>query len=127
MMAPSMTVRVLAIAFLASFAHGGTYDPPQTLPDRRVMVHLFEWKWTDIANECETFLAKYKYGAVQISPPNEHIVYTVDKDGNVNPNGEFMPWYIRYQPISYKLDKSRSGTQAEFVDMVNRCNKVGVR
>jgi len=83
------------------------------------MVHLFEWKWTDIANECETVLSKYGYGAVQISPPNEHLMQ-LQPDGNV-------PWWIRYQPVSYKLDKSRSGTAQEFVDMVNRCNKVGVR
>lgn len=24
---------------------------------RSGMVHLFEWKWADIANECENFLA----------------------------------------------------------------------
>lgn len=31
------------------------------------MVHLFEWKWTDIAKECENFLQYYGYGAVQVS------------------------------------------------------------
>ncbi|CAF5008452.1 unnamed protein product, partial [Rotaria socialis] len=30
------------------------------------------------------------------------------------------------QPVSYKL-QSRSGTEAEFIDMVDRCNKAGVR
>jgi alpha-amylase len=33
---------------------------------------------------------------------------------------------MRYQPVSYSLDRSRSGTRAEFIDMVNRCNAVGV-
>lgn len=50
------------------------YDDPQTWPNRTVMVHLFEWKYEDIAKECETFLSKYNYGAVQISPPQEHLV-----------------------------------------------------
>ena len=36
------------------------------------------------------------------------------------------PWWQRYQPVSYKLD-SRSGTREEFIDMVQRCNNVGVR
>ncbi len=36
------------------------------------------------------------------------------------------PWWIRYQPISYELI-SRSGSRAEFADMVKRCNAVGVR
>src|SRR6187397_1784454 len=35
-------------------------------------VHLFEWKWTDIARECETYLGPKGFTAVQISPPNEH-------------------------------------------------------
>lgn len=36
------------------------------------------------------------------------------------------PWYERYQPISHKLI-TRSGNEAEFADMVRRCNAVGVR
>jgi alpha-amylase len=32
----------------------------------------------------------------------------------------------RYQPVSYNLD-SRSGSRAQFKDMVERCNRVGVR
>jgi len=38
------------------------------------MVHLFEWKWADIANECETFLAPNGFAGVQVSPPNENLV-----------------------------------------------------
>lgn len=77
-----------------------------------VFVHLFEWKWTEIANECETVLGPKGYKAVQVAPPQEHYDAT--------------PWWSRYQPVSYKLDQSRSGTRAEFVDMVKRCGKVGV-
>ncbi len=54
------------------------------------------------------------YSGVQVSPPNEHAVY------------DEQPWYQRYQPVSYKII-SRSGTEEQFVDMVNRCNAVGVR
>lgn len=43
-----------------------TYDDPHTWVNRTVMVHLFEWKWTDIARECEEFLQYYGYGAVQV-------------------------------------------------------------
>lgn len=35
-------------------------------PDRSAIVHLFEWKWNDIANECETFLAPKGYAGVQV-------------------------------------------------------------
>jgi len=79
-----------------------------------VVVHLFEWKWTDIAAECDTVLGPAGFKAVQISPPEEHsIVPTHD-------------WSERYQPVSYSLTRSRSGTDVEFADMVNRCKAVGV-
>lgn len=84
------------------------------LPDRSAFIHLFEWKWNDIADECERFLAPNGYGGVQVSPPNENAIV----DGR--------PWYERYQPISYKLE-TRSGNEAEFASMVRRCNNVGVR
>src|SRR5689334_5448486 len=53
---------------------------------RTVFVHLFEWKWTDIAQECERFLGPRGFAGIQISPPEEHIVAS----GN--------PWWERYQP-----------------------------
>jgi len=77
------------------------------------MVHLFEWRWTDVAQECEKFLGPNGFSAVQISPPNEHAVI------------KNYPWWQRYQFVSYKLE-SRSGNRQEFVDMVQRCNKAGV-
>jgi len=78
---------------------------------RDTFVHLFEWKWSDIAKECEEFLGPKGYSAVQISPPNEHM------QGNA--------WWVRYQPVTYELN-SRSGDEAAFLDMINRCKAVGV-
>lgn len=75
-------------------------------------VHLFEWGWQDVAQECEQFLGPKGYAAVQVSPPNEHI--------------QGSQWWTRYQPVSYVLE-SRGGTRAEFIDMVNRCNAAGVK
>lgn len=80
---------------------------------RTVFVHLFEWRWPDVAQECERFLGPKGYAAVQVSPPQEHLVA---------PNN---PWWQRYQPVSYKLE-SRSGTREEFADMVSRCKAAGV-
>uniref|UniRef100_A0A915CRB8 alpha-amylase n=1 Tax=Ditylenchus dipsaci TaxID=166011 RepID=A0A915CRB8_9BILA len=87
------------------------------------MLHLFEWKWDDIAKECENFLAKNDYGAVQVSPPTEHLFREIDIDGKGRKD---LPWYVRYQPVSYKLI-SRSGNEEQFRGMVDRCNKAGVR
>jgi len=79
-----------------------------------VFVHLFEWKWSDIASECETILGPAGYRAVQVSPPQEHAII----DG--------FPWWQRYQPVSYTVERSRSGSGAEFAQMVQRCRAAGV-
>ncbi|XP_017576699.2 alpha-amylase-like isoform X1 [Pygocentrus nattereri] len=80
------------------------------------IVHLFEWRWSDIADECERYLAPSGFHGVQISPPSEHIVVS-------KPH---RPWWERYQPVSYNLC-SRSGTEHELRDMIRRCNDVGVK
>jgi alpha-amylase len=88
-------------------------------PSRTAIVQLFEWKWTDVARECEAYLGPKGFAGVQISPPNEHAWVT-------SGDGAPFPWWMRYQPVSYSLDRSRSGTRAEFADMVTRCRAVGV-
>ncbi|XP_054836048.1 pancreatic alpha-amylase-like isoform X2 [Eublepharis macularius] len=80
------------------------------------IVHLFEWRWNDVALECERYLAPNGFAGVQVSPPNENLVIM----------SPWRPWWERYQPISYKIC-SRSGNENEFRDMVTRCNNVGVR
>jgi len=91
-----------------------TYRPSGHMATGDVFVHLFEWKWTDIAAECENVLGPAGFTAVQISPPEEH---------SIEPT---YPWSERYQPVSYSIAHSRSGTGAEFADMVNRCKAAGV-
>ena len=79
-----------------------------------VFVHLFEWKWRDIATECEQTLGPDGFAAVQVSPPQEH---------SLTPSHD---WSERYQPVSYSIARSRSGTSAEFTEMVQRCKAAGV-
>jgi alpha-amylase len=80
---------------------------------RTVMLQLFGWPWSAVGEECERVLGPAGYAAVQVSPPQEHIVV----------NG--APWWERYQPVSYKLE-SRSGNEAEFAAMVRKCKQAGV-
>jgi pullulanase-type alpha-1,6-glucosidase len=93
-------------------------------PPAGVFVHLFEWPWADIQKEC-TFLAAKGFTAVQVSPPNEHLVPTADM-GGVGTND--FPWWVRYQPVTHDTNKftSRSGTWSEFQSMVSACNALGV-
>jgi alpha-amylase len=102
---------------------GGAAPPPAPVyrPTGRaaagdVFVHLFEWRWADIARECETWLGPRGFKGVQVSPPSEHGVFAASA----------YPWWQRYQTVSYRLDQSRSGTLAEFADMVGRCRAAGV-
>lgn len=122
-----------AALFAVGCTHGGAdlTPPPITTPVERpslpptyrptgravagdVFVQLFEWRWTDIASECTQVLGPAGYRAVQVSPPQEHVLATG------------APWWQRYQAVSYSIDKSRSGTRAEFVNMVAACKGAGV-
>ncbi|XP_044734694.1 alpha-amylase-related protein-like [Chrysoperla carnea] len=91
---------------------------PHYIGNRTTMVHLFEWKFDDIAKECEQFLGPYGYGGLQTSVITECIVIR---------NSEVKrPWWERYQVMSYKFI-SRSGNEQQFRNMVRRCNDAGVR
>lgn len=105
---------LLASLLISSIAISNAQFNTQQWPGRSGIVHLFEWRWVDIARECENFLAPNGYAGVQISPPNENAIVSG------------RPWWERYQPMSYRL-VTRSGTEASFTDMTRRCNAVGIR
>lgn len=107
---------LLIASIIGSTYAGNAYKDPHFLEGRSVVVHLMEWKYSDIAKECEEFLGPYGYGGVQVSPVHECAVI----------NNPYRPWWERYQPVSYDI-VSRSGNESQFQDMVDRCNKVGVR
>lgn len=103
---------VLSLLTLVNFSIG-QFDP-HFIGYRQGIVHLFEWKWLDIAQECEDFLGPKGYGGVQTSPVNENVII------------ENRPWYERYQPMSFKI-QTRSGSEEDFKEMVTRCRDAGVR
>lgn len=107
----------------------GQHNNPNMLDKKSAIAHLFEWKFIDIAKECE-FLSTAGYGAVQTSPIQEVFVSK-------------RTWWERYQPVSkplylkyflfnfyfkfkvsYKIH-SRSGNEEEFKEMVKTCNDLG--
>uniref|UniRef100_A0A8C6UH07 alpha-amylase n=1 Tax=Neogobius melanostomus TaxID=47308 RepID=A0A8C6UH07_9GOBI len=103
------------LILVALFGLSVAQHDPHLKHGRTSIVHLFEWRWVDIAAECERFLGPNGFGGIQISPPNEHIVLS----------SPWRPWWQRYQPIGFNLC-SRSGTEAELRDMITRCNNVSV-
>ncbi|KAG7251283.1 hypothetical protein CRUP_031165, partial [Coryphaenoides rupestris] len=108
-------VRMRLFILAALLGLGAAQHDPHAKHGRTAIVHLFEWRWADVAAECERFLAPNGYAGVQISPPHENIVIT----------SPWRPWWERYQPTSYNLC-SRSGSESELRDMITRCNDVGV-
>ncbi|XP_055915746.1 alpha-amylase A-like [Eupeodes corollae] len=104
---------LIIIAILRCFAFSVGQFEANSKANGKAIVHMFEWKWNDIAAECENFLGPKGFGGVQVSPPNENVVIAK------------RPWWERYQPASYILT-TRSGNETEFRSMIERCNKVGV-
>lgn len=115
-------VFVAAVSLVSSYK--SPYHDPHFVGNRSVIVQMFEWRFDDLAKECEEFLGPKGFGAIQVSPPvNEHAI--IDRPF-YNKEVRF-PWYQRYQTVSYKLDRTRSGTREQLKNMVERCNKANVR
>ncbi|MDX2411098.1 MAG: alpha-amylase family protein [Woeseiaceae bacterium] len=106
-----LIVTMLALGACAANDEQAASSEPVSAAPAGVFAQMFEWRWNDIAEECENVLGPAGYAAVQISPPNEHIAGPA--------------WWTRYQPVSYKIE-SRGGTREEFADMVTRCADAGV-
>jgi len=130
-LASALLCAVLVAACGGADASAGPSPPGSNIPGTRpvlpqayratgraaagdVFVQLFSWYWPDVGAECTSHLGPAGYRAALVSPPQEHNVYPGD------------PWSERYGPVSYSIDRSRSGTRAEFVDMVARCRAAGV-
>merc|ERR1711971_461413 len=90
---------------------GSDYTESNCYDQKQAIVHLFEWHWDWIADECEKVLGPKGFCGVQVSPPMEHI--------------QGGQWWTLYQPVSYKIE-SRSGNRGQFESMVQRCNSAGV-
>ena len=78
------------------------------------IVHLFQWKFNDIANECEKVLGPKGFEGVQITPPAEHL-------------NRPDVWWSVYQPVSLANFNSFGGSEAELRSMITRCKAAGVK
>ena len=109
---------VLSAALLAPVLSSTSAAPAAAAPTgaKDTIVHLFELNWPSIAKECTTTLGPAGYDAVQVSPPQEHVVL---------PSAGY-PWWQDYQPVSYQLG-SRRGDRAAFASMVSTCHSAGVK
>jgi alpha-amylase len=58
-------LHLICLLFFVANIHA--QKSPITVKGRSVIVHLFEWKFSDIADECERFLAPKGFAGVQVS------------------------------------------------------------
>ncbi|XP_074604694.1 alpha-amylase-like [Brevipalpus obovatus] len=117
MLMRSIALLIVATVLVCPLSSGerSEYSRPNMIGNRSVIVQMFEWRFDDLAEECENFLGPYGYGGIQTSPVLE---YAMIKDNR--------PWWERYQPVSYKII-SRSGNAEQLSNMIERCNRAGVR
>ena len=59
------TTQLLCLAVVVQASTGEYYGNYFCQPGRDVLVHLFEWKWTDVEKEC-SWLAQHGFCAVQV-------------------------------------------------------------
>jgi alpha-amylase len=122
--AAAVLVAVSAVAVPLAAQAGTTPTAPTAVPaagaaspsTKDVTAHLFQWPWPSVARECTDVLGPAGYGAVQVSPPQEHVELP----------DQGYPWWQAYQPVSYRLD-SRYGDVWQFAAMVATCHRAGVR
>ncbi|MEO0517234.1 MAG: alpha-amylase family glycosyl hydrolase [Cyanobacteria bacterium P01_A01_bin.116] len=76
---------------------------------RNVILHAFNWRYTDIINNLETIRSS-GYGAILIPPP----LYS-------DPNGD--QWWQRYQPKDYRVLLSHLGGKRELEQLIAACHE----
>ena len=114
LVAAAALVASLPVLALPAATPTATAAPPG---EADVIAQMFQWTWNSVASQCRDTLGPAGYGAVQVSPPSEHVVLP----------GSGYPWWQDYQPVSYRIDDTRRGTRAEFQSMVDSCHSAGVR
>lgn len=63
-----MKVKTKLCLFAVGLGLSLPYFHSQTTKNgRSTIVHLFEWRWNDIADECERYLAPNGFDGVQVS------------------------------------------------------------
>lgn len=90
-----MRAVVYALAILsAAVAH----NRPHYAPGHDGMVHLFEWKWSDIAMECERFLGPMGFGGVQVRSGTPEVV--VRRKRTISVEESTTSWNFRLQNVA---------------------------
>ena len=78
-----------------------------------VILHCFDWKYTDIIEELDN-IAKAGFSTIQTSP--------------VQPAGGTGPWYWLYQPTAFSVAENGDlGTAAELKELCEKAEQYGIK
>lgn len=80
-----------------------------------VILHAFDWRYVDIADNAEK-IAWFGYGAVLIPPP----LYSKNDESG-------KEWWQRYQPKDYRILRSFLGNKADLERVIAALHSNGVR
>lgn len=79
-----MNISIFTFLVFTIFSCKAQFNP-HNWRDRSTIVHLFEWKWSDVAIECERFLGPNGFAGVQVNNeikinlrPNINLKYVCD-------------------------------------------------
>lgn len=70
-----IAMSAFVLIFTSFLAIALAQKDPRYMDRRTTMVHLFEWKFNDIAKECEDFLGPMGYGGVQVCIMNMYELF----------------------------------------------------
>merc|ERR1712032_1150511 len=97
---------------------GSDYTESNCYDKKQAIVHLFEWHWDWIADECEKVLGPKGFCGVQVSPPMEqhHEHGTVCKQSDRPACYQLgcvrdHPWFCSWQRRFPRCWRSRQGLQ----------------
>lgn len=76
-----LSLLVVLVSMIAAY-DANSHQNPHFVRGHIGIVHLFEWKWKDIALECERFLGPKGFGGVQVCKMSQRNCYSILRHGS---------------------------------------------
>lgn len=111
-----MKLFILVALFGLAFAQHN----PHTRHGRTSIVHLFEWRWADIAAECERYLGPNGFGGVQVRASKRGVSFW-------GPNVQNPPNYFFLFPGIWDLPVVLSFSFLSFFCGTRCCERANIR
>jgi len=81
------------------------------------ILHAFDWRYSEVIAEIES-IARAGFSAILL-PPSLHTQHGI--------NNTPGPWFLRYQPFSYRHIYNGLGTKSELINLINIAKKHNIK